>query len=521
MEQPVNASPANRGADETEIRLAVTAAAAARLWKSDAIASVIVSPLRTRDLVSIYWDTPDFRLRDRGFALRARRTDGNGWVQTLKAPARRVDTRHEYEAALPGMKPDLALARSVGWRDDGGLIAVERELLPLFRTRIVRSSRNVRFQDGTLAELALDRGDIAIESAPRAAREPVLEVEIELATGSACRIYELAYRLVAELRSTRLLFSSKSERGYRMLTGAMQPARHAHDIGVSRKATAHFVGARALAESLAQVQGNVEPARLAEDREGVHQMRVAVRRLRVAAEIARQAGLPSISDKLVEELRWLWSRLGQSRDLDVFESETWPQVKQAAGDAAAPTAIFDANLAKLRASAYRRLRRVLDGRRFQRIMLSLAWIAAVQNESVTAATRTRRARHLATRMLSRRAKRIESVAIDRLPELRRHRVRIDAKKLRYLAEFFAGLYPARDARRYLRRLAAVQSALGALNDLVAMERTIDAAAASLTERERSAIVRMSGHYVTLRKATLSTELAAVSRKFAKTAVFWK
>jgi len=511
----------SRDTDETEIRLATSAGGAARLWKSTALASVVVSAIRTQKLLSIYWDTPDYRLRDRGFALRSRCADGTGWVQTLKAPARRVDTRREYEAALPGMQPDLALARSVGWRDDAGLIAIQRELRPLFRTRVVRASRKIRFADGTLADLALDRGAIVIESMPHAPREAVLEIEIELTTGSACRIYELAYRLVAELSSTRLLFASKSERGYRLFTGAWEPARHAHPIDVSWKATALLVGSRAFTESLAHVQRNVERARAAEDREGVHQMRVGVRRLRVAAAVARKSGLPSVSDKLVGELRWLWTLLGQSRDLDVFEGETWSHVKQAAGDAAAPTASFDANLAKLRASAHRRLRRALDGRRFQRIMLSLAWIAALQDDAVTAATRTRRGRALATRMLARRAKRIVAVNIQRLPDRRRHRVRIDAKKLRYLAEFVAGLYPARGTRRYLRHLAAVQSSLGALNDLASMERTIEAASAPLTERERNTIVRMGSHYTALRRASLATELHVAWRKFAKTAPFWE
>ena len=62
----------SRDTDETEIRLATSAGGAARLWKSTALASVVVSAIRTQKLLSIYWDTPDYRLRDRGFALRSR-----------------------------------------------------------------------------------------------------------------------------------------------------------------------------------------------------------------------------------------------------------------------------------------------------------------------------------------------------------------------------------------------------------------------------------------------------------------
>ncbi len=46
-----------------------------------------------------------------------------------------------------------------------------------------------------------------------------------------------------------------------------------------------------------------------------------------------------------------------------------------------------------------------------------------------------------------------------------HRTRIVAKNLRYGAEFFQSLYSSRSARRYLRRLTALQNKLGALNDV--------------------------------------------------------
>lgn len=46
----------------------------------------------------------------------------------------------------------------------------------------------------------------------------------------------------------------------------------------------------------------------------------------------------------------------------------------------------------------------------------------------------------------------------------RHQVRIAAKKARYATEFFQSSHPAGRVKRYLRRLAALQDALGWLND---------------------------------------------------------
>lgn len=510
----------SQNAEETELRLATSASAAAKLWRSAALGSFDGSIPRARKLTSVYWDTPDFQLRDSGLALRVRRTDAGGWIQTLKTASREVDTRREYEGPLDGMQPDLQVARRLGWRGDASVLAIEQKLRPIFSTRIVRTARDVRFDDGTVAEVALDRGAITLERRRPAIIERVLEIEIELLTGRASRLYELAHRLVAELPSTRLLLTSKSARGYRLLTGSPMPARHAHDVEIPRKSPAAMIGCRALAESLAHVQENVERVRLAADPEGVHQMRVGVRRLRVAAAIGGEAGLPALSDKLVDELRWVWKLLGNSRDADVFATETWPQIKRDAGDGAAPTAGFEANVATRRDATHRDLCRALASRRFQFIMLSLGWIATLQREALATHRRKPGPKRLSRRMLSRRAKRIIDVDIDHLTDERRHRVRIDAKKLRYLAEFLAPLYARRDTRQYLRRLAAVQTALGGLNDLTAMEPWIKSSAAPLTESERRLVMRMCTEYTAARVTLLNRQFATAWRKLAKAAPFW-
>ena len=45
-----------------------------------------------------------------------------------------------------------------------------------------------------------------------------------------------------------------------------------------------------------------------------------------------------------------------------------------------------------------------------------------------------------------------------------HAIRIQGKRLRYAAEFFAPLFPRKETRRFLRRIAALQERLGHLND---------------------------------------------------------
>ena len=60
---------------------------------------------------------------------------------------------------------------------------------------------------------------------------------------------------------------------------------------------------------------------------------------------------------------------------------------------------------------------------------------------------------------------------DDSPPERLHRLRIDCKKLRYLLEFFAALYPKDDVRPLIDALKKLQDNLGDFNDL-AVERDL-------------------------------------------------
>jgi CHAD domain-containing protein len=99
-------------------------------------------------------------------------------------------------------------------------------------------------------------------------------------------------------------------------------------------------------------------------------------------------------------------------------------------------------------------------------------------------------------------------------------VRIDAKKLRYLAEFVSGLYAERETHRYLQRLAAVQTALGSLNDVAAMKGWIRTAAATLSFKDRTIVTEACNRFAAARITALTVELDAAWRRFRKTAPFW-
>src|SRR5581483_4831223 len=159
-------TPPARGAhasEEIELRLATTDAALRRLARVLAETGATVSAPRIERLHSVYFDTPDLALRESGAALRLRRVDGEAALtQTLKCAAADSPFRREYEGAVASWRPDLALARRLGWRGGAKIAAREAELRPVFATRVARTVRRVEFA-GALVEVAVDRGTLEVE----------------------------------------------------------------------------------------------------------------------------------------------------------------------------------------------------------------------------------------------------------------------------------------------------------------------------------------------------------------------
>ena len=88
----------------------------------------------------------------------------------------------------------------------------------------------------------------------------------------------------------------------------------------------------------------------------------------------------------------------------------------------------------------------------------------------------------AAEQLTRRFKKIrkKGKALTRLDARSRHKLRIQAKKVRYASEFFAAVFPSKKAskrrEKFLSGLESVQDCLGDLNDIAVHEDRITAVA---------------------------------------------
>jgi triphosphatase len=224
-----------------------------------------------------------------------------------------------------------------------------------------------------------------------------------------------------------------------------------------------------LSDCLAQVSANAAPLRAGRSVEGLHQLRVAFRRLDVALAAFGREFRQGWLEELRGRGRILSSRLAPARDLDVFVDTLLESTPHADGEGFGQ---LRARAEEARATAWGAVTDCVTGVDFELFVDDIAALAASQ----LPLTRIRRLPKTASRILDRQARRVKKRgrAADSKDEGDLHRLRIALKKLRYTAEFFAPLYPKRAVKRYLKKLRALQNQLGALNDGANVRGTVSA-----------------------------------------------
>ncbi len=209
--------------------------------------------------------------------------------------------------------------------------------------------------------------------------------------------------------------------------------------------------------------------------EPVHQMRVALRRLRSAVAMFRRFLECPELEAANAGLKALSARLGPTRDWDVFLGETAPAV----------SAVFpnEPKLARLIAAGERRRREChaalcefLGSAEFRRLGIALSWLAGARTwypAQPEGADQPVSLRDFAAGVLDRRLRkmvRTDDLAALEAAEL--HQLRLKAKRMRYAAEIFAPLYSGKAPRRFIHRLSQLQDALGQLNDRATAEKLL-------------------------------------------------
>ncbi len=454
--------------EELELKLALTPQELARLRRNPFVRSLATRRASTKRLFSTYYDTPEQSLRRRGMALRVRRV-GKDWVQTLKLPLGKVtglQNYREFEVNVSADKPELDRIEDPALRQ---LFADEKlveNLKPVFTTEFARSSVPLRLDDSEV-ELALDQGEITAGEA----RMPICEAELELVSGRADKIYELALALRQQV-PFRLETRTKAARGYGLTEDAKAEPRRATALRLKSKMTVEQAFVAVARNCLAQIRANEAAALMAEDVEGIHQLRVGVRRLRALVSAFKAVIRPSALRHLKEELSWLQGELGPAREWDVFAEETLRPLRARLPEDQS-LAVMATHVEAARAAAYERAHDVLLNQRYTELLLRLEmWLEsggwAARGTADGAATLAMPIGRFAAGVLEERSRKLAKAAHKHgeMSEVEFHAVRILAKKLRYPTEFFRGLYARKAVKQDLKKLADIQDTLGSLNDAV-------------------------------------------------------
>jgi triphosphatase len=260
-------------------------------------------------LVSTYYDTS-------ALALHRECKQGREFVQTVKAEnPTQLDMleRREWEDPIQSKRPVLDAPKTGKRLHD---VVGDNELRPIFTTTATRTAIAISSDPSARIEVAIDDGETRTCNGDAVA--PISEIELELKNGDPQVLFDAALQLL-EAAPIRIETRSKAERGYRLLgTDGLMPRAVrvglvALDSAMSVEAALKRIGRRCLTN----LPSN-EQAALAGEPEGIHQMRVAVGRLR-SALLALKAPLQKKHyDWASGELRWLAHALAPVRNLDIF-----------------------------------------------------------------------------------------------------------------------------------------------------------------------------------------------------------
>ena len=268
----------------------------------------------------------------------------------------------------------------------------------------------------------------------------------------------------------RFTLKGKEERGQHVLEkpppATAKAGRAVLPSGASAE-DAFRVSLKHCLRHIAQITPAVGQAR---DVEGLHQLRVGLRRLRAVLEVFGKEFESKTFEKLRERAKAFGKIFGETRDLDVFAAELLPQVEAAAPGQAGLEELRE-HLEAARKESWSRCASFASSEEFRQFLLDLAeaaetriWRQGAGPEQI--ATFMRPAKELAREALATRDRKARKRArhLAELDSQQRHRLRIALKKLRYTAEFFAPLFAQKHVAKYLKTISATQDVFGAMND---------------------------------------------------------
>jgi Uncharacterized conserved protein, COG3025 len=490
---------------EIEIKLALSPKLMPRFRRHPLVRQAARSRAR---LYTLYVDTPDAALLERGLVLRLRRS-GRRWRQTLKVwpnSGGLLAERPEWETPISSKRLKLDLLPP----EARFLIPLDivPRLAPCFETEVWRDTWQLNY-DGACIEVALDHG--VVRAGARIC--PITEVELELKSGHLLPLFDVAERLAADL-PFQLEPRSKAQRGYQLVGALPCTPVKATPPQLLLDAPASVSFQQIVRSCMRQFEANL-PGLLGTtdpDPEFVHQMRVALRRMRAAIGLLRFMGYTKPA--WLGELKWLMGELAVARDWDVLVTETLPRIQAHLPQPERLAGLLEAAEVQRRL-AHDRARAALMSPRLVQLWLRVERdLALLPVSADTTAAWSQAALRRRRRQLVRLGERLHE-----LDAAGRHAMRIAAKKLRYGAEFFAVWHP-KAARRFIRHLSDLQDVLGALNDAAVTARLLSSLVPAGDAASSEAVGLVTG-FLACEQAYRLAKLEQLWHEFQDLPPYWK
>jgi CHAD domain-containing protein/uncharacterized protein YjbK len=506
-----------------------------RLQEAEQIAGFLLSAGHSKEIHDTYLDTPGQAVRQAGYACRKREQD-NKIIMTLKqleAAAGGIHRREEFEVTLTRDLPPVQWPASPA-RDLILQLIQQEPLGVLFDLRQTRFARLMRSHSERLvAELSVDEVRVCVDDAERT----YFELEVELLQEGTESDLEQIQRQLREQWSLQPESCSKFERAHTLLAARAKKMSQAKARAFPSAATRGRAGKLAAVHAPAQLMAipsheHVEPQKTAadpplenpakkaapqaphkmpknpglkiddtmaegarktlyfhfkrmvqhepgtragDDIEELHDMRVAIRRMRAALRVFGDYLDMSAIKPFAKDLRRVGRALGAVRDLDVLQQKTLRYVT-----ALPPhrTSELEPLLAVVRAehqTARQAMLDLLDSARYDRFkkrfhkFLQKPGAASLPACAEHGEPQPQRIRHVAPIVIHQRLAAVRAydgyLEGPDVPLERLHRLRIAFKSLRYTLEFFREALPP-DTGHLIEELKQVQDHLGDLQDAV-------------------------------------------------------
>ncbi len=517
---PPSDSHAWQGDREIEIKFKTDAAgmkhaAASRLLGAAGEAQV-------QNLRTIYFDTPSNDLRKHGIVLRIRKKGRAAPVLGFKSSAGKGGSpfaRKEVEVRSRELRPNMALFEN-GTADELVAIVADRPLEQKFEMRVKRRIASVESGPSSI-EVALDVGHII------AGKQRVLlrEVELELKSGNEADLHDFAMQLSAEL-PLRLDFVAKSEKGFHAITREYLAPVKATAIKLDPKAMLDDMVVAVISSTLAHFVANWALLRANDSPESIHQMRVALRRMRSAFMMFKWAVPCPDIDVLRSEAKAIASAMGTARNCDAFRmaAEQGPLLHT---DRPKGCDALFAALEKRRAVAYKDVRAMIESTgatlfvlKLQSFLVRRSWRNVATNADLPQAQPT--AKEFAKATLDKLNGRVlkRGKGLSDLSDTQRHELRIALKNLRYGMDFCGELFGRhRPEPSYFKKISVLQDLLGAHNDVVSAKSLLDQLLTGLGPDAEKAAGFILGWYA--REAVIADKkISKAWKKFKGTETFW-